>query len=118
MVSHVGLGSVQQSLEFQSICVPVRYDVAHLTDDSGEDEHANEVTNYGEHVPGHKRGEYVEGAISIEALSPSFIRTQLFALLLLFQVLNAEEPLAERASSLLGMFCIANCGRPLLHVGS
>lgn len=68
VVSHVGLGPVQQSLEFQSICVSVRYDVAHLADDSGEDEHANEVTNYGEHVPGHKRGEYKEGVPLVKRL--------------------------------------------------
>lgn len=52
VVSHVGLGSVQQSFKFQSICVPIRYDVAHLADDSGEDEDAYQVTYDSEHVPG------------------------------------------------------------------
>lgn len=51
-MSHVGLGSVQQSFKFQSICVPIRYDVAHLADDSGEDEDAYQVTYDSEHVPG------------------------------------------------------------------
>lgn len=53
-MSHVGLGPIKQPFEFQSICVPIRYDVAHLTDNGGEDEDADQVTNYGEHIPGHK----------------------------------------------------------------
>lgn len=52
VMSHVGLGPVQQPLELQSIGVPIRYDVAHLAHNGGEDEHTDEVANYGENVPG------------------------------------------------------------------
>lgn len=52
MVSHVGLGPVQQSFKFQSIRVPIGDDVAHLADDSGEDEDAYQVAHDSEHVPG------------------------------------------------------------------
>lgn len=50
-MSHVRLGAVQQSLELQPVGVPVRDHVAHLADNRGEYEYANQVADYGEDVP-------------------------------------------------------------------
>lgn len=51
---HIGLGTVQQPLELQSICVPVRNHIAHLTDYCGENKNANQVAYDGENVPARK----------------------------------------------------------------
>lgn len=50
-MSHVGLGAVQQPFELQSICVPIRNNIAHLTDYCGENKHANQVADDRENVP-------------------------------------------------------------------
>lgn len=51
MVSHICLCTVQQSLEFQPIRVPVGNHVSNLTDDRREYEDADQVAHYREDVP-------------------------------------------------------------------
>lgn len=51
MVSHIRLCTVQQSLEFQPIRVPVGNHVSNLTDDRREYEDADQVAHYREDVP-------------------------------------------------------------------
>lgn len=49
-MTHVRLGAVQQSLELQSIGVPVGDHISHLPDYCGEDEYANQVADDRENV--------------------------------------------------------------------
>lgn len=67
MVPHVGLGAVQESLELETVRVPVRDDVADLADDGREYEDANQVADYREDVPanqeGRKRADQSEGDV-------------------------------------------------------
>lgn len=51
MMSHICLCTVQQSLEFQPIRVPVGNHVSNLTDDRREYEDADQVAHYREDVP-------------------------------------------------------------------
>jgi hypothetical protein len=51
VVPHVQFGRVQKSFEFESTSVAICYHITHLTDDSGENEHTNEVTGDREYVP-------------------------------------------------------------------
>lgn len=51
MVSHICLCTVQQSLEFQPIRVPVGNHVSNLTDDRRKYEDADQVAHYREDVP-------------------------------------------------------------------
>lgn len=44
-MAHVRLGSVQQTLELQTVGVPVGDHIAHLSDYCGEDEYANQVAD-------------------------------------------------------------------------
>lgn len=41
VVPHVSLGSIQQSLELESVCITIRYHISNLTHDCGEYEDAN-----------------------------------------------------------------------------
>lgn len=50
-MSHVRFGTVQQSFELQTVGVTVRYHVAHLTDDGGENKHSDQVTDDREDIP-------------------------------------------------------------------
>lgn len=51
MVPHVSFSSIQESLEFKSVRVPVGDNVADLADYSRENEHADQVTYDREDVP-------------------------------------------------------------------
>jgi hypothetical protein len=51
MMSHISFGAVQQPFEFQTIGVTVGDDVAHLTDNCGENEHADQIADNCEYVP-------------------------------------------------------------------
>jgi glutaminase len=51
MMSHVSFGTIQQSFKLQSVGISVCNNVANLPNYSGENEHANQVTDYCEHVP-------------------------------------------------------------------
>lgn len=45
VMAHVRLGPVQQTLELQTVGVPVGDHIAHLSDYCGEDEYANQVAD-------------------------------------------------------------------------
>lgn len=60
-MSHVRFGTVQQSLELQSVGVAVRDNVAHLTDNRGEYKYANQVADDRENVSANKGGDGIEG---------------------------------------------------------
>lgn len=48
---HVGLRTVEKSLEFQTIRVTICDHVAHLSDDGGKYEDTDQVADYREDVP-------------------------------------------------------------------
>lgn len=50
VMAHVRLGPVQQTLELQTVGVPVGDHIAHLSDYCGEDEYANQVADDREDV--------------------------------------------------------------------
>lgn len=56
MVPHISLGAVQESLELETVRVPVGDDVADLADDGREYEDADQVADYGEDVPANQEG--------------------------------------------------------------
>lgn len=55
MMSHVSFGAIQKPLELQAVGIPVGDDVANLPNYSGENEHANQIAHYSEHVPVEER---------------------------------------------------------------
>lgn len=45
MVPHIGLGPIQKALELQAIRISVRYHIAHLAHNGGEDKNTNQIAN-------------------------------------------------------------------------
>lgn len=56
VVSHVGLGPIEQALELQPVGVPVRYHISHLAHNRGEDKNANQVANDRKNIPAEDKG--------------------------------------------------------------
>jgi len=45
VVPHIRLGPIQQALELQAIRISVRYHIAHLAHNGGEDKNTNQIAN-------------------------------------------------------------------------